>query len=67
MLFNWFPVNKPHRINNTNIVKHGKINNKMICWQSKNKWMNPKKKKHSNGFHQPSRKFTIRIEVIQLK
>ena len=47
MLFNWFPVNKPHRINNTNTVKHGKINNKMICWQSKNKWMNPKKKKNT--------------------
>ena len=41
MLFNWFPVNKPHRINNTNKVKHCKINNKMICWRSKKKKNTP--------------------------
>lgn len=45
MIFNWFLVNKPHRINNTNKVKHSKINNKMICWWSEKPMDESKKKK----------------------
>lgn len=45
MIFNWFLVNMPHRIHNTNKVKHSKINNKMICWWSEKPMDESKKKK----------------------